>query len=181
METTQFSPKLPYLQKCIESEDVRRFLHVSRYCKPVYIITGLKIVTGARADTLRTRTVKTNLAVEVDGTVWSGGAVPVGGGPGLEGEVSSKATTEWSGGDDFVFAFRVTKVTVAKATGQVRSEEEYRKGAMLGNEEGHVEGPRLSVLISEDFDVEAEDFDTEELMEDREQVVFMTPRGREEV
>ncbi|KAH8745340.1 hypothetical protein F5883DRAFT_266517 [Diaporthe sp. PMI_573] len=176
IETTQFFPTPSYLEKCIEADDVRRFLQISGYRKPVYIITGLKVVTGVEASTLKSRTVGGTLAVEVDGTVWSGGTVPIGGGPGMEGKVGNKATTKWEGGDDFVFAFRVSKVFVGKATGQVVSEEEYRKGAMLGNEEEQVKAPELSVLKVEDPDAEGEGFDTEELMDDEDVVVCAIPR-----
>lgn len=90
--------------------------------------------------------------------------------------MGNKATTKWEGSSDFVFAFRVSKVFVGKAAGQVVSEEEYRKGAMLGNEEEKVKGPELSVLKVEDPDAEGEGFDTEELMDDEDVVACAIPR-----
>ncbi|RYP30526.1 hypothetical protein DL767_006203 [Monosporascus sp. MG133] len=176
LETTQFIPTSSYLQTCIEADDVRRFLQISGYRKPVYIITGLKVVTGAEANTLKSRTVGGTLAVEVDGSVWSGGTVPIGGGPGVEGKVGNKAGTKWDHSSDFVFAFRVSKVFVGKVTGQVVSEEDYRKGAMLGNETEKVKGPELSVLKVEEPDADGEGFDAEELMDDEDVVVCAIPR-----
>lgn len=146
MVTTQFSLTSPYLQKCLQSDDVRHFLQVSRYRKPVCVITGLKIVTEAKADTLKSHTTKGNLSVKVDGTVWSCGAVPVRSGLGLESEVKSNAITNWDGSDDFGFAFRVTRVFVSRSRGQVMSEEEYCKGAMLEITEERVGAARLSVF-----------------------------------
>ncbi|KAH8586930.1 hypothetical protein B0O99DRAFT_656624 [Bisporella sp. PMI_857] len=176
IQTTQFFPTPSYFQRCIEADDVRRFLQISGYRKPVYIITGLKVVTGVEAKSLKSRTVGGALAFEVDGTLWSGGILPIGGGPGIEGKAGKKAITKWEGSDDFVFAFRVSKIFVGKATGQVVSEEEYRKGAMLGNEEEQVKGPELSVLKVEDPDAESEGFDTVELVDDGDVVVCAIPK-----
>lgn len=148
---------------------------MTRYRKPIFVITGLKIVTGAQANTHQSRTMGANVAAEVDGTVWSGGTVPLGVGPGVEGKVGNTASTVWEGSSDFVFAFCASKVYVGKATGQVVSEEEYRRGAMLGNEDQRVQGPELSVLEVEDPNAEGEGFRTEELVEDEDVVVCATP------
>jgi hypothetical protein len=175
METTQFSPTMPYLQRCLEAEGVRRFLQIARYRKPVYVITGLKVVTGAKADSLKTHSVGGNLALELDGTVWSG--VPVSGGPGIEGKAGNTAGIKWTANDDFVFAFRVTKVIAGKTPGQVLKEEEYRKGAMLEDRQEVVEAPKVSISESLDFNAESEGFETEELMEDGNIVTVVSPRG----
>lgn len=176
IETAQFVPTPAHLQTCIESDNVRRFLQAARYRKPVYVITGVKVVNGAEANTLKSRTVGGTVAVEVDGTILSGGAVPIGGGPGIEGRVGNKAETSWVGSSDFVFAFRVSKVFVAERTGQVASEEEYRKGAMLGDETEEVKRPELSVVKVEEANAEGEGFEAEELVEDGELVFCALPR-----
>jgi len=164
---------MPYLQRCLEAERVRQFLQIARYHKPVYVITGLKVVTGAKAESLKTHTVGGNVEVELDGTIWSG--VPVSGGPGVEGNAASKASVRWSSNDDFVFAFRVTKVVAGKSPGQVLKEEEYRKGAMLESEQERVESPKASILGFLDLDARSEGFETEELMEDENKVSVVDP------
>ncbi|KAH0172861.1 hypothetical protein KCU67_g1546, partial [Aureobasidium melanogenum] len=174
VKTTQFTPTRPYLQRCLEAERVREFIKRSIYRKPVYVITGLKVVTGAKADTLKTHTVKGDLSVEVDATIWSG--LPVSGGPGVEGEVGSKAVNKWSASDDFVFAFRVVKVVAGKTPGQVVNEEDYRKGAMLESKEKDIEAPMVTLSEFEDLDAKSEGFDTEELMEDEIKVTCVDPR-----
>jgi hypothetical protein len=83
----------------------------------------------------------------------------------MEGKVGSKTTTKWKG-DEFVFAFRVSKVFVGQATGQVVSEEDYYEGAMFGDEERHVKGPELIITKVEEPDLDDEGFNMEELMED---------------
>ncbi|XXG96337.1 hypothetical protein Hte_002619 [Hypoxylon texense] len=165
IETVQFFPKEEYLQKCIEAEPVRRYLDKSRYRKPVYVITGLKTVTGARAKSYKSRAIGGNLGVEVDGTVWSGGGVPVAIGPGVEGSAGRKDGVSWEGSSEFVFAFRVRKV-FAEKTGGVKSDEDYKRGAMLEREHGTKADTQLSILTVEDPDAEQEGFVKEELTED---------------
>ncbi|KAI8712721.1 hypothetical protein NCS52_01370900 [Fusarium sp. LHS14.1] len=179
LETTQFIPTQSYLQTCVEAENVRHFLKLSEYKKPVYIITGLKVVTGAQANTIKSRSVGGSVGVEVDATVWT--AVPIGGGPGVEAEVGNKVSTKWEGSSDFVFGFRVSKVRVGEGTGQVLSEKDHRKGAMFEREYTKPKGPELSVLGVEQPDARVEGFDLEELMDDDEVVFCAIPREEESV
>ncbi|KAM0229214.1 hypothetical protein ACHAP5_011721 [Fusarium lateritium] len=178
LETTQFIPTSAYLQGCIESEDIRRWLEKSRYRKPLYVITGLKVVTKAEANTTKSRTVGGNLSAEVDGTIWSGGAVPVSGGPGVKGKIGSKQGVKWEGGN-FVFAFRVSKVRVAK-TGKVASEKEFTQGAMLENGIPQPKRNELELVSVEDPDPAGEGFRGEELIEDSEVVACAVPKEEEE-
>ncbi|TQS33211.1 hypothetical protein Golomagni_06453 [Golovinomyces magnicellulatus] len=179
LETAQFTPTSSYVQKSIEASNVRQFLELSRYRKPVYIITGIKVVKGGQAITTKSRSRGAKLGVEVDGTIWTGGAVPVDGGPGVEGTVGNKYNSKWEGGSDFVFAFRVSKVWISDKKNQVVNEDEYLKGAMLGNDTKKVQEPALSVSKVEETDPQAEGFDEEELMDDEEVVVCGVPREQD--
>jgi hypothetical protein len=67
------------------------------------------------------------------------------------------------------------KVFVNKRTGKVASEEDQRKGAMLGNDPARVDSPALSISV-EDPDAEEEGFDKEELMEDEDMVACAIPK-----
>ncbi|KAF5002041.1 hypothetical protein FGRMN_652 [Fusarium graminum] len=177
LETIQFIPNYAYLQECVESEAVRRWLELSRYRKPIYVITGLKVVTGAKAYTIRSRTVGGNLAAEVDGTIWSGGAVPIGGGPGVGAKVGGKQSVKWESGN-FVFAFRVSKIRVAK-TGHVASETEFTHGAMMDSAleswMPEMEESNLALISVEDPSAKDEGFDAKELMEDDDVVLCAIP------
>ncbi|KAI0379220.1 hypothetical protein F5Y04DRAFT_260007 [Hypomontagnella monticulosa] len=164
IETTQFVPKQDYLQRCIETEPVRRYLDKSRYRKPVYIITGIKTVAGANAKSFGIRGVDGSLGPEVDATVWSGGTIPISGGPTVEVNRQNNTGVSWEGSSDFVFAFRVRKIFVKK-TGVVNKDEDYRRGAMLGREYEISKVAAVSILSEEDPDVEQEGFTREELME----------------
>ncbi|KAF2245817.1 hypothetical protein BU26DRAFT_488470 [Trematosphaeria pertusa] len=164
IETSQFIPTDAYVRKCAEAGPVRRYLEKARYRKPVYIITGVKVVSGAQARTATSQVRGGAIGLEVDGTVWSGGMVPVSGGPQIElAEASDKETSwEWSG--DFVFAFRVSRVRVQK-TGTVQSEKPYAKGAMLDNgEEAKLSGVEITI-VEEEGAAPEEGYKAVELME----------------
>jgi hypothetical protein len=129
MDTTQFIPTEDYLKRCVESASVRRFLETSRFHKPVYIITGIKIVSGAQVSTKTSRALDGMVGAQVDGMVMSGGMVPVGGGPEIRRGKASKNAVSWKGSSDFVFAYKVSEVLVSKS-GKVKRERDYTKGAL---------------------------------------------------
>ncbi|KAF7553489.1 hypothetical protein G7Z17_g3625 [Cylindrodendrum hubeiense] len=167
VETTQFVPKDDYIQKCIEAPAVRAHLERSRYRKPVYIITGLKTVYGAKAKSQTSRSHGGNAAISVDGTVWSGGAVPLGFEPGVEGRRETTQGTSWQDSSDFVFAFRVRKVNVSRKTHAVDNSDDYIKGALLdGKINKLVESvPELVITSQEESKAEDEGYDEDELTE----------------
>lgn len=167
VETKQFVPKDDYIQKCIEAAAVRRHLDRSRYRKPVYIVTGLKTVYGAKAKSHMSREKTGQAGVSVDGTVWSGGTAPVSVELGVEGKVETKSGINWGGSSNFVFAFRVRKVHVNRKTQEVDKQDDYTKGALLGDEIKKIteELPDLFISSQEDPKAEDEGYDQDELME----------------
>ncbi|RKK99348.1 hypothetical protein BFJ68_g13224 [Fusarium oxysporum] len=177
LETTEFIPTSEYLQNCVESRDVREWLERSGSSKPLYIITGLKSVTGASATTLKSRTVGGNLSVEVDGTILSGGTVPIGGDPGIEGKAGTSQGTKWEGGN-FVFAFRVSKVRVKK-TGKIKSEDQYTKGANLDLQDVKRKQTGLKITAVEEPSAHDEGFEEETLMEGDEEVLCAIPKDED--
>ena len=86
--TTQFHPSSSWIQShCVDaSATVQRWFDRSRFRKPLFLITGLKIVTGndSSAESKTTRGGGADVSATVDGTIWSAGAVPLGGGPKVE-------------------------------------------------------------------------------------------------
>lgn len=152
---------------------MQRFLHKSRYGKPIYIITGLKIARGgAQARSGQAQRVGAGLGAEVDATVFSG--VPITTGPEIRAARRSGKGASWEGGSDFVFAFRVRKVLVGRGDA-VKKEGDYTKGAMLGYETslGKVE-LELRVLSEEDGGVE-DGFEAVELVDGEGVVVCAVP------
>ncbi|VUC32851.1 unnamed protein product [Clonostachys rosea] len=145
VETRQFIPKDEYIQKCIETPAVRRFLERSRYRKPVYVITGLKTVYGANAKSTEVQSQDKKASIEVDGTVIGGGRVA----PGAGAATGNKKSTSWGESSDFVFAFRVRKVHVSKKTQRVKDNDDYTKGAKFERDDGYKvkeDIPELSIV-----------------------------------
>ncbi|KAJ2987377.1 hypothetical protein NUW58_g4378 [Xylaria curta] len=171
LETTQFCPDDSYLQACVAAEPVQRYLSKSRYRKPIYIITGLKTVSGAKVESLRTRVVDGGISPEVDATVWSG--VPVGGGIEAGGQVGNRGAVAWEAASDFVFAFRVQKIMVEKRTGAVSSED-YKKGALLDAAIEKRNETEFNIL-EEEIDDQVEGFLKEQLTDDDGLMVCAVP------
>ncbi|KAL9485049.1 hypothetical protein ACSS6W_003838 [Trichoderma asperelloides] len=177
IETRQFIPTLSYIQTCVENSNVRRFLEMSRYRKPVYVITGLKIVFGDEASMVTSHSVQDSPVVQIGGIIPQVGPIRLNG-LGSGNSIATKTVTEWESSDNFVFAFRVSKVLVGKTTGHVISEGDYRRGAMLGDntELQEIQGPPLSILKIEHPDADGEGFDTEELTEGEDVVICALQR-----
>jgi hypothetical protein len=169
-------PKDEYIQKAIEAASVVRYLEKSRYRKPVFLITGVKTVTGAKSKTAKKRGGGGNVSAEVDGTMWSSGTVPVGGGPEFEIQRENVETTEWSASSDFVFAFRVRKVVVARETGQAE-DDDYTRGASLAY--GRVREKAVSIVMTANVETGADEvgFDQKQLEEGEDMVLCAVPRG----
>jgi hypothetical protein len=150
-------------------------LETSRYRKPVYVITGVKIVSGAKGATRTLRAADCAVGAQVDGTVLSGGMVPVSGGPEFRRGKATKSVVSWEGSTDFVFAYKVSEVRVSKA-GEVKREREYTKGALYeeGGEKHDVEP--LAVKAMEGLSVELhDDFNAEAVEEGDGVVTYGTP------
>ncbi|KAJ5185901.1 hypothetical protein N7472_010741 [Penicillium cf. griseofulvum] len=178
--TTQFIPKPSYIQeKCIDaSPAVRRWLERSRYRKPLYVITGIKVVMGAKTGSSETaKGASASLGLSVDGTVFSGGAVPISGGPGIEGTRSRKMELQWENGGNFVLAFRVKRFRVGRKNIDVAKMDDYRKGAMLGADVEEKEKDWVGVV--EDDEVGSEDLEWEgvDVTEGDEVLVVGMPRS----
>lgn len=110
---------------------------------------------------------------QVDGTVLSGGTVPVGGGPEVRGGKAKKLKISWDGSDDFVMAFKISKVRVSKI-GNVKDEKEYLKGAFLEHSTGPEEPPKLSFKVVEETGVD-EGFCAETVREGDDPIAFGVP------
>ncbi|UNI23181.1 hypothetical protein JDV02_009016 [Purpureocillium takamizusanense] len=155
--TMQFVPKEDYIQTCIETEAVRRYLDRSRYRKPLYVITGIKTVYGAKVKSHKSRAHSGKLGVSVDGTLSSGGIVPVSLEPGVGGKSEARTGTSWEGSSDFVFAFRVRKIHVSKKPQTIDKNDDYNKGALLDGTKDKIEEDFPDLLISLQEDPKPED------------------------
>ncbi|KAK1975648.1 hypothetical protein LZ30DRAFT_605178 [Colletotrichum cereale] len=176
LSTTQFLPKQSYLEKCIAAPAVRRYLAKSRYQKPVYIITGLKVVSGAKAKSSRSRAAGAEFQPAVDLTAIGGASVGIG--PGVETRREDRKDVAWEGCNDFVFAFRVRKIMVEKRTERVRKNEDYKKGALLDGALKAQDESELKLVLNQEAGAESEGIGGETLTEGEETVICVMV-GRE--
>ena len=109
IETTQFIPNEAYIQECVEASPGRRCLEKPRYRKPIYVITSIKTVSGARTATNMSRTVEGMLGVKLDGTILSGGLAPIVSGSSVEIGRENREDTAWKRSSDFFFPFCVSE------------------------------------------------------------------------
>ncbi|KAG5925765.1 hypothetical protein E4U42_003953 [Claviceps africana] len=168
-----FVPTTAFLEGCLAAPAVKRYLQSSRYRKPIYIITGLKTVTGAAVRTSKIHGVGGNLGAEVDGTIWSGGTVPVRGRPDFAAQIEDTDSAVWEDDGSFVFAYKVSKVWVKK---EDVVEEEYRKGAMLSAQHVELEDAPLRI-VREQSDPEEEGYVKEVVREGDEYIVCAIPQN----
>lgn len=111
--------------------EVQAFLKAKRFKENVYMITAISVAVGAdvASETLRGRGVHTHFGL--DGTA---AGVPVQAGPDVDVGWGGGRAVRWSGGSDFVFAFRVREVCYWVKRGMV--DREFTRGALFGLGEG---------------------------------------------
>jgi len=120
VETTAFEPIQEYLEKCLQSQGVQRFLVASRYRKPLFIVTGIMVAKGANF--AKSTSLESSSALSADLTA-SGVPIPVG-----PISQSSLVNTKSSGisfdaTSDFVFAYRLKKITLRKGGSLARTKD----------------------------------------------------------
>lgn len=124
----EFQPSHEYIQECLKAAPVVRL--INRKKRVFFVVTGIKAVTGAVAHSSAQTGHKTALGVEVDASVLGG--VPISLGPKIDWEGKITQETSWKGSSDFVFAYRVQKLTVSRSGGV--AQQDVTKGTMLGDD-----------------------------------------------
>lgn len=174
VEITEYNK---YIDRCVNAPTVKRYLERKRFRKQVYVITGIKRVSGAKCATKSSLAVDGLLGAQVDGTILTGGTVPVGGGPEVRGGYAKKFNISWKGSKEFVLAFKVSKIYVDKL-GLVTKEEEYLKGAFLEHGAPKQDSSELDFRVVQP-DVEA-GFEVATVMEGDDAIKFGIPEDDEE-
>jgi hypothetical protein len=125
LETQYFQPEDAYIYEALQVPRVKSYLEKSWFCKPVYMITGLKFARGATAESGEKRSNGGKVNVGVDGTPVG---ILLGGGPKLEGKVGNNKRIGWEGSSDFVFAYQLIRIKSRK--NGTFTEKDYNKGAL---------------------------------------------------
>ena len=127
METSMFRPTDEYVKESMRAPGVVRFVQKSNYKKPVYMITGLRIVHGAQVKSLKSKGHSAQFSIGGDGTLTG---VPASVGPEVNVSLKEKEGVSFGASSDFVFAFQLRRVHIERKTKAVEHEE-YNTGAML--------------------------------------------------
>jgi hypothetical protein len=129
VETSFFVPSDEYYMESLSLPSIQRYLKNRRYRSPVYIITGMKVVRGAKVEMIESKGKEAGEKIGFNRTL---AGVPITIGP--EAKVTSKIAklNSFDGSSDFVFAIKVRKLTL-KRDGTIKHRQ-VTKGAMFGIE-----------------------------------------------
>jgi hypothetical protein len=176
LETVSFYPNQAYLDKAIETPQMKMYLKGAGY-QPVYMVTGVKVVRGPNS-TVKTNVVKAreahanlgmfatvfgflvNLGPEAKGSTQLRHEVSFGG-PSAAGGLTADSTGDKT---DFVIGYRLRVLTFQEKDGeQTVDSEYYLEGDMMGDDSDTAEdnlngsGTGMVVVSCEDAaDEEAE-------------------------
>ncbi|KAK2882510.1 hypothetical protein FQN49_000276 [Arthroderma sp. PD_2] len=128
IDTEEIFPDDDFIRKAMATPAVASYLENSRYKKSLYMVVGVKKVTGAAARTIAGKERSHKLEIGRDGTLTG---VPASLGPKTGIETSALDTTSFAKSSDFVFAFRLRKVKIRR-NNQVE-QEDYNRGALLAD------------------------------------------------
>ncbi|KAH6713890.1 hypothetical protein BKA61DRAFT_52153 [Leptodontidium sp. MPI-SDFR-AT-0119] len=128
LETTYFHPDEAYIHASLKHPTVKSYMEKSWWRTPVYLVTGIKIARGMSAESEKVRGHGGALSLGVDATLLTGG-VPIQAGPQVETASEKMESVSWSGGEDFIFAYRLVRIKKRLTSGEF-TEVDYNKGAL---------------------------------------------------
>ncbi|KAL8949642.1 MAG: hypothetical protein Q9222_004267 [Ikaeria aurantiellina] len=167
METQFFEPTAEYITQSMAQAVVTQYIQKNGFKKNTYMITGLKIVRGAKVATERRRGFGGDAQVGIGG---ASSGLPVQIGPDLSGKRSKVDKESFGESSDFVFAMRLREIYYQKGRPGGLGDREYNKGALYdltmdldgniieppGQPEDQQE-PTMELLGSASTDSEADD------------------------
>ncbi|KAI4132998.1 MAG: hypothetical protein LQ338_000466 [Usnochroma carphineum] len=165
METQFFEPTYQYIARSMDIPAVMEYIKRTAFRKNAYMITGLKIVKGAKVATERRR------GFGGDAQAGFGGAaagLPVQLGPDISGKVSDVDKESFEQSSGFVFAMRLREIYYQRGKPAGLADRGYNKGALYdvtiagdGNPvdvaETHEPEPTVDLLGSARKDLGGED------------------------
>ena len=159
LETSFFEPDVTYVERSVvRNEAVAEWVKKNPR-KSVYMVTGLKIARGAAHLRAKKKTIDTEVKPVVDTAPFSGVPVETGVLAGLgRGE---KNRLWFSGGSDFVFAYRLRRIIIKRQA--VSKSKDYVKGATVAHDEGEVSSTTVpydmstpvNAIMTENMDIES--------------------------
>ena len=124
LDTEFIDPTTEYYTQSVLVPSVAEYIVDTKFKKPIYMITGVKIARGADVEQARWEEAGTHLRVGVNGTT---AVSPLAAGPEVTISSSGSETTSSKGSSDFVFAYRLREIYYSK--GKVKHRQ-HNKGAL---------------------------------------------------
>ena len=158
MVTEWLTPPTRLVNEAVKAEQVQGFLKMAPPKTPLYIITGLKTVSGVTASTSRANASGYTAQLGADGTA---AGVPVTVGPKTGHTGARGEQVSWKCQGPLVFAYQLAQISFKKGAWVMK---DYQKGAMFGMDQ-EVGGTEIEVDESEaerDFVNELEDVEVRE-------------------
>ncbi|KAF4463388.1 hypothetical protein FALBO_9781 [Fusarium albosuccineum] len=130
LETKYFVPGDDYLTRAVQDLGVQAYFEVTKWRKPVYLITGIKIAKGASVATQSSTETSVQVELKADATTFS---APVEVGPEASWASKDSRGTAYVGSTDYVFAYQLMRMK-PKKRGQAILNESFVEGAAFGND-----------------------------------------------
>ena len=127
VETSFFEPMEEYLKAAVNVPLVVAALEKQNYKKPLFMITGVKVVRGA-SKAVSTKKLKFGGDLTAQGDLTSLGAPGVAPGVNLGLDDDRSEHIEWESAEPYVFAFRLREVHYRRGTGL--ESKAYTRGAL---------------------------------------------------
>lgn len=164
-----------YIQRYIDDEEVQKYLKAGKFRYPVFIITGVKVARGAKSVNSHDNQKKgVDVQAMVDVTP---SGIPVQVGPKAEWKAEGKSETSFKGGDDFVFAYQLTKLVCSKKAGLKKVEKQV-KGALFDGDLKRSEEEEIEIEVKVE---ENENLDGFDLGDDAEVIRIQDKEGEDDV
>ena len=132
LETFFIKPTKDYINESMRAPAVTKFLQENPKTKSAFMITGVKIARGASAMAKKIRDVGGDATIAASATPFTG--VPVSGGPKTSFKNRIVNKQGFTGSSDFVYAYRLRRISIQPKTGKVLDKGNYTKNATLYHE-----------------------------------------------
>lgn len=160
LETTFFEPDDDYIAKTMRAPSLENFLDASRYKKPVYLITGLKIARGVRATSKTVSGAERHTTANTGPLMGLEGSRPFGGDIGKSSRQS--VADCFAGSTDIVIGYRLRKIICGQSI--IFEHEEETNGTVLDVDDDVPDGlPAYEVKTAETRDAVPDETDSVEI------------------
>lgn len=118
MHTEWFNPTEDLLDKAVNSERVAKYLRLTAFKNPVYMVTGVKTVLGASVSTFNTKGRGVKILLGIDA---SPAGLPLSIGPQFQGNFMHQHAAGFGDSSAIVFAYRLKEIRCEG--GRVKAED----------------------------------------------------------